>query len=97
MHSFKDYILLTLLRHKAGSLQDTVKIQLGCAVLLARGRSLGHQLRGVHLRPMHLSAGKGHSRAFNTDRLLDGFKPRAGAEKPLHESEVAAGNGFGRP
>ena len=97
MYSWEYDILGTLLRHKAGSLQDTVKVQFGSAVLLALRRPLGHQLRGVHLRPMHLSAGKGHPRAFDSDRPLDGFKPRAGTDKLLHESEVATRHGFRRP
>ena len=80
MYSFKNNVISTLLRYNAGSLQDIAKISLGRAVLLARGRSLGHQLHGVHLRPVHLGAGKGHSRAFDTDRPLDGVKPRAGME-----------------
>ena len=97
MYSWEYDILSTLLHNKAGSLQDTVKIQFGHAVLLARGRSLGHQLCGVHLRPVHLGVGEGQSRAFDADRLLDGIKPREGIDQPLHEPEVAAGYGFGRP
>ena len=50
MRSWEYDILSTLLRHKAGSLQDTVKIQFGSAVLLAIRRPLGYQLRGIHLR-----------------------------------------------
>ena len=83
MHSFKDYILYTLLHHKAGSLQDTIKIQFGHVVLLAHGRSRGRNLHGVHLHPMHLDSGEGHARAFNADRPLDGIKPRAGIDQPL--------------
>ena len=60
MFSWEYDILCTFLRYKAGSVQDTVIVYLGSAVLLALRRPLGHQLRGVHLRPMHLSAGKGH-------------------------------------
>ena len=97
MYSWKYNILSTLLRHNAGSLQDIVKIQLGHAVLLARGRSLGHNLHDIHLHPVHLYSGKGHSRAFDADRPLDGIKPRAGIDQPLHEPEVAARYGFGRP
>ena len=73
MYSFKDYILSTLLRHSAGSLQDIFKIQLGHAVLLARGRSLGRNLHGVHLHPVHLDSGEGHAHAFDADRPLDGI------------------------
>ena len=67
MYSFKDNILSTLLRHTAGPVQDTVKIQLGHAVLLARGWSLGRNLHIVHLHPMHLDSGEGHARAFDAD------------------------------
>ena len=74
-----------------------MKIPLGCAVLLARGRSLGRELDSVHLRPLHLDTGEGHPRTFNADRPLYGIKPRAGIDQPLHESEVAAGYSFGRP
>ena len=97
MYSWKYNILSTLLRHNAGSLEDIVKIPLGHAVLLASGRSFGHQLRGIHFRPVLLGAGEGHSRAFNADRPLDGIKPRAGTDQPLHESEVDARNSFCRP
>ena len=97
MLSWENYILGTLLRHKAGSLHDTVIVHLGFAMLLARGRTLGHQLRGTHLRPVHLGAGESHPRTFNADRPLDSIKPRAGTDKTLHESEVATGHGLGRP
>ena len=97
MYSWENNILGTLLRHKAGSLHDIDKIQLGRAVLLARGRSLGHKLRGVHLHPMHLDSSKGHSRAFDVDLPLDGIKPRVGIDQLLHKPEVAARYGFSRP
>ena len=97
MYSWEYNILVTLLRHKAGSLQDTVKIKLGFAVILSRGRSHDHQLRGLHLRPVHLGTGEGHSRAFNADLPLDGIQLRAGINQPLHETKVAAGDGFGKP
>ena len=90
-------ILGTLLRHKAGSLHDTVIVHLGLAMLLARGRTLGHQLRGIHLRLVHLGAGESHPHTFNADRPLDGIKPRASTDQPLHESKVATGHGLGRP
>lgn len=97
MYSWEYYILSTLLCNNAGPLHDIVKIQLRGAVLLARGRSLGHKLRGIHLCPMHLDLGEGHSRTFDADRPLDGIQPRAGINEPLHEPEVAARDGFGRP
>ena len=97
MYSFKHDVLSTLPRYNAGSLQDVVKISLGRAVLLAFGWSFGRELDGIHLRPLHLDTGKGHPGTFDTDRPLDGVKPRAGIEQPLHETEIAAGYGFGRP
>ena len=97
MYSFKDYILGTLLRHKARALQDTVIISFGSAVLLAFQGALGHQRRCVHFRPMHLRTDKGHTRTFNTNRPLYDFKSGAGTHKPLHETEVAAGHRLGRP
>ena len=97
MYSFKNNILSTLLRYSAGSLQDIIKIPLGRAVLLASGRTLGHELDNVHLRPLHLDTGEGHPRTFNADRPLDAIKPRVGIDQPLHEPEIAAGYGFSRP
>ena len=97
MYSWKYNILGTLLRHNAGSLKDIAKISLGRAVLLARGQSLGHKLHDVHIHPVHLDSGEHHSRAFDADRPLDSIKPRAGINQPVHEPEVAAGYGFGRP
>ena len=97
MTSFKDNVFGALALYNAGSLQDIIKILLRLAVLLARGRSLGRELDGVHLRPLHLDTGEGHPRTFDADRPLDGIKPREGIDQPLHEPEVAAGYGFGRP
>ena len=97
MYSFEDNVFYTLRRHNAGPLQDIFKIPLGRAVLLASGRSLGRELDGVHLRPLYLDTGEGHPRTFDADRPLDDVKPRAGIDQPLHEPEVAAGYGFGRP
>ena len=97
MLSWENDILGTLLRHKVGSLHDTIIVLLGLAMLLASGRSLGRKLLGVHLCPLYLDSGEGHSRAFDADRPLDGIKPRAGIDQPLHEPEVVAGYGFDRP
>ena len=97
MYSFENNVLPTLRCYNARPLQDIRKIALGCVVLLAREWSLGHQLHGVHLRPVHLGVGESHPRAFDTDRPLDDFKSRAGTQKPLQEPEVAAWNRLGRP
>ena len=66
-------------------------------MLLARGQYLGGELDGVHLRPLQLDTGGGHPRTFGADRSLVGIRLRAGIDQPLHEPEVAAGYGFGRP
>ena len=94
MFSWEYNILRTLLRHKAGPLQDTIKI--GSTMLLALRWPSGH-LDGVHLRPPHLATGEGHAGTFYTDRPLDDVKSRASAYKPLHEPEVAAWNRLGGP
>ena len=70
MSSFKDNVFCTLALYNAGSLHDIIKIQLGHAVLLARGRSLGRDLDGVHLRLLHLDTGEGHPGTFDADRPL---------------------------
>ena len=67
MYSFKDNAFCTLALYNAGSLQDIIKIPLGHAVLLARGRFLGRELDGVHLRPLHLDTGEGHPRTLDAD------------------------------
>ena len=41
IHSFKDSVFRTVIQNNAGSLQDTIKIQLGSAVLLALRWPLG--------------------------------------------------------
>ena len=97
MFSWKYNILQTLLRHKAGPLQDAIKIELGSTMLLALRQPLDHQLLGIQLCSMHLDAGKGHTRTFNTDRPLHGFEPRTGTYKPLSKSEVSARYRLGRP
>ena len=91
MYSFKDYILRTLLRHNAGSLQDIAKISLQRAVLLARGRSLGRDRDDIHLRPLHLDTGEGHPCTFDADQPLYGIKPRAGIDQPLHDPKWRPG------
>ena len=78
MYSFKDYILRTLLHHNAGSLQDIAEISLGRAVLLARGRSLGRDRDGVHLRPLHLDWAKAiRAPSMQTGRLMASSRGQA--------------------
>ena len=45
--SFKYYIFCTLIRYKTGTLQETLIVHLGMAMLLALRRSLLDQLHGV--------------------------------------------------
>ena len=97
MHSLKDYILRTLLRHKAGALEDTTIILFGVAMLLALWRPLYHQLLGIHLRLVHFRMGEGPARTLNADGPLYDFKPWAGIHKPLYQAELAAGQGLARP
>ena len=97
MSSCKDNVFCTLALHNVGSLQDIIKIPLRRVVLFASGRSLGCKLNGVHLRPLYLDSSEGHPRTFNADRPLDDVKPSAVIDQPLHDFEVAAGHGFGRP
>ena len=96
MYSFKNNVLSTLLRYNAGSLQNIFKIPLGRAVLLVSGRSLGRELDGVHLHPLHLDAGEGHLCTLDADRPLDDVKSRESVYKPPHEPKVVAWNRLGR-
>ena len=88
MYSFKNKVLSTLLCHNAGSLQNIFKIPLGRVVLLARGRSFGRELDGIHICPLYLDAGKGHPCTFNTDRSLHGFEPWAGTRYGLGRPQL---------
>ena len=97
MFSWEYDILRTLLRHKAGPLQDAIKIELGSTMLLALRRPLSNQLLGIKLCLMRLDASKGHTRTFNTDRPFHGFEPRIGTYKPHNKTEVAARYMLGRP
>ena len=97
MYSFKNNVLQTLRRYNTSPLQDVFKIPLGCAVLLALKRPLGHKLDGVHLCPPDLDMGKGQACALDAERPLDNVQPRTCIHQPLHEAEVVAGYSFGRP
>ena len=97
MFSWEYNILHTLLHHKAGSLQDTVVVHFGSTVLPSLRWPLGHQLLGIHLRTMHLSAGKGYPHTLKANRTLYDLKSGVGTHKPLCETEVAAGHRLGRP
>ena len=78
MTSFKDNVFGALSLYNAGSLQDIIKIPLGLAVLLARGRSLGGELDGVHLRPLHLDRAKAiRAPSIQTNRLMASSRGQA--------------------
>ena len=71
MFSWEYSILRTLLRHKAGSLQDTVIIQLGLAVLFSFGRSFGHQLSASIFPQCTFARAKAiRAPSIQTDRLM---------------------------
>ena len=70
----KNYILGTLIRHKAGTLQDALIIHLGLAMLLALRWPICHQLHSIHLAPVHFNTGKGPTGAFDAYGALDDFK-----------------------
>ena len=56
-----------------GTLQDTLIINFGGAVLLASGRSFRCELDGIHLHPLNFNMGEGHPLAFDADGPLDDF------------------------
>ena len=93
----KNYIFGALIRYAAGTLQDTLIIHFGVAMLLALRRPLLHQLLGVHLGPVHLRTGKSPACTFDADGPLYDFQPWAGIHKLPHQAEVAVGKGVARP
>src|SRR3954465_12459194 len=95
--SFKNYILGTFIRHKAGTLQNILIIVLGFAMLLPRRWPVLHKLLPIQLAPVHLSMGKGPPGTFDADGALDDFKPWTGRHQPLNQSEVAPRQGLSRP
>ena len=97
MFSWENYILRTLFRHKAGSLQDNIKVDLRLTMLFALRWPLDHQLLGIQLCPMRLDAGKSHTRTFNADRPLHGFELQTSIYKPLNKSKIATRYRLGRP
>ena len=61
-----------------GTLQDTLIVHLGVAMLLALWRPILHQLLGVHLGPVHLRTAKSPTGTLDADGPLYDFKPWAG-------------------
>ena len=73
--SFKNYILGTFIRHKAGTSKNILVIVLGLAMLLPRRRPVLHKLLTVQLTPVHLCTGKGPTGTFDADGALDDLEP----------------------
>ena len=78
MSSLKNYIHRTFIRHKAGTLQNTLIIHLRLVMLLARRWPVLHKLLSIQLALVHLSTGKGPTGTFNVDGALDDFEPWTG-------------------
>src|SRR3954468_17148670 len=87
--SFKNYILRTFIRHKAGTLQNVLIIVLGLAMLFPRRWPVLHKLLTIQLAPVHLSTGKGPPGTFDADGALDDFEPWTGLHQSPHQPEVA--------
>src|SRR3954465_9711196 len=85
----KNYIPGTFIRHKADTLQNTLIIHLGLAMLFPRRWPVLHKLLSIQLALVHLSAGKGPTCTFDADGALDDFEPWTGLHQPPHQPEVA--------
>src|SRR3954468_19505026 len=95
--SFKNYILSTFIRHKAGTSENILVIVLGLAMLLPRRWPVPHKLLTVQLTPVHLCTGKGPTGTFDADGALDDLEPWTCLHQPPHQSEVAPRQGLSRP
>src|SRR3954462_1605234 len=85
----KYYIPGTFICHKAGTLQDTLIVHLGVAMLLARRRPVLHQLLRLHLALVHFSTGKRPTGALDAGGALDNLKPRTSIHQPPYQPKVA--------
>src|SRR3954466_13987259 len=95
--SFKNYILGTFIRHKAGTRKNILVIVLGLAMLLPRRRPVPHKLLTVQLTPVHLCTGKGPTGTFDADGALDDLEPWTGLHQPPHQPATAARQGLSGP
>src|SRR3954462_1464933 len=95
--SFKNDILGTFSRHKAGALQNILIIVLGLAMLFPRRWPVLHKLLTVQLAPVHLSTGKGPTGTFDVDGALDDLEPWTSLHQPPHQPEVAPRQSLSRP
>ena len=93
----KNYIFGAFIRYKAGTLQDALIISFRDVMLLARRRSVLHQLLRIHLAPVHFSTGKGPTGTINTGGSLDDLNPWTSIHQPLHQAKVAPRHGVLRP
>ena len=66
-------------------------------MVLASRRTLGCNIGGLHLCLVHLDVGEGHWGTFYAHRPLDGVNMWHCVDKPLHQTETTARNGFGWP
>ena len=71
----KNYIFGALISNLAGTLQDTLIIHFGRAILLARQRRVRPKLLSIHPAPVHFCTGKGPTGTFNAGGVLDDFNP----------------------
>ena len=78
------YSNITSLDHNAGTLQDTLIIHLGRAILLAQRWRVRHKHLSIHLALVHLSTGKGPTVTFNTGGSLDDLNPWTRIHQPPH-------------
>ena len=82
----KDNVLGALAQYNTGSLEDLVEVPLRLPVLLPLMWPCGGNLGGLHLLPLYLDSGEGHSGTFYAGRPLDGVNPRARLDQLLHKS-----------
>ena len=97
LHLLKYDIFRTLAFYNSGPCQDDEEISLRLSMIFAFGRACGRHVGGLHLCPLDLDAGEGHPGTFYAGRTLHSINLRSRIDEPLHQAEVAAGNGLGRP
>ena len=97
VHLFTYNIFRALALYQAGALLDVLQIILRRAMVISYKRTLGCNIGGLHLCPVHLDAGEGHPGTFYACRPLNGVDMRHCIDKSLHQTEIAVRNGFSRP
>ena len=82
VHSFKYYILSTFLCHKAGTLQDTIIILFGVAMLLALRWPLLHQIFASIFAQCTFARAKAmRAPSMQTDRLMTSSRGQASTSR----------------